>query len=192
MDIEPLWTLGGWFLLSFFDCMALSYTYQKPHFPFLLLLLPLLFLFLFLLLLNPSANPIGSSPAIPFKRLLLHSSSTMDFNSRQRASSSESSGREFGTQAHEVPSGPNPISNSAWISFHSFPLELVLKPYRGRKLRKESGLLGQNGRSTCRKNRVTRQLGLYFCLPATHGIQEIHDFIIITISTILVAFIYIC
>ncbi|KAK9015977.1 hypothetical protein V6N11_007064 [Hibiscus sabdariffa] len=90
--------------------MALSYTYQKPHFPFLLLAL----FFLFLLLLNPSANPIGSSkatPAIPFKRLLLHSSSTMDFHSRQRASSSESSGREFGAQAHEVPSGPNPISN---------------------------------------------------------------------------------
>ncbi|KAK8631096.1 hypothetical protein V6N13_079860 [Hibiscus sabdariffa] len=39
----------------------------------------------------------------------------MDFHSRQRASSSESSGREFGAQAHEVPSGPNPISNS-WLA----------------------------------------------------------------------------
>ncbi|KAK8495691.1 hypothetical protein V6N11_065988 [Hibiscus sabdariffa] len=90
--------------------MAISCTYEKPHFPFLLLAL----LFLFLLLLNPSANPIDSSkptPAIPFKRLLLHNSSTMDFHSRQRASSSESSRREFGAEAHEVPSGPNPISN---------------------------------------------------------------------------------
>ncbi|GMI73500.1 hypothetical protein HRI_001019300 [Hibiscus trionum] len=118
MDIEPWWTLGGWFFLCFFDCMApaspLTHAYEKTHFPLLLLTL----FFVLLLLSNPSTNPIVSSnatPSIPFKRLLLlrnsSKSSTMNLHPRQRASSSKSSRREFGAEAHEVPSGPNPISN---------------------------------------------------------------------------------
>ncbi|KAK8557575.1 hypothetical protein V6N13_007933 [Hibiscus sabdariffa] len=91
---------------------SLSHTHEKHH-SFLLLLT---LFFLFILLLNPSTNPIHSSsltPSIPFKRLLLHNSSESSAKQmrNRRTSSSKSSRREFGTDAHEVPSGPNPISN---------------------------------------------------------------------------------
>ncbi|KAK8345927.1 hypothetical protein V6Z12_A07G180700 [Gossypium hirsutum] len=129
MDIEPLWALGGWFFLYFFDCMAapkstssLSHAYEKPH--FFLLFLTLVFL-VFLLLLNPSSNPINSSnvtPSIPFKRLLLRnswksSSSTMNLPPKQRRHP-RTSASSFGAEAHEVPSGPNPISNSRDSNLH--------------------------------------------------------------------------
>ncbi|XP_010532883.1 PREDICTED: CLAVATA3/ESR (CLE)-related protein 41 [Tarenaya hassleriana] len=101
----------------------------------LLLLTTLIFLFLRLFVIISPTNPItrhqssytmGSMaiPASPFKRVLLESStpvsSTMDLHpnaqtsTRQaRASSSSTSKRrdQFGADAHEVPSGPNPISN---------------------------------------------------------------------------------
>ncbi|PPD93986.1 hypothetical protein GOBAR_DD09000 [Gossypium barbadense] len=94
---------------------SLSHTYEKPH--FFPLFLTLVFL-VFLLLLNPSSNPINSSnvtPSIPFKRLLLHnswksSSSTMNLPPKQRRHP-RTSASSFGAEAHEVPSGPNPISN---------------------------------------------------------------------------------
>ncbi|GAV70683.1 hypothetical protein CFOL_v3_14181 [Cephalotus follicularis] len=112
MDIEPLWALGGWFI--FLDCMAtpnttskITETYTKSH--FLLLLCTLCFIFL--LLISPT-NTIN-----PSKRRLLDSSatSTMNFLPKQtkatHTSSSKSTRKEFGAAAHEVPSGPNPISN---------------------------------------------------------------------------------
>ncbi|XVE78068.1 hypothetical protein DITRI_Ditri13aG0114600 [Diplodiscus trichospermus] len=108
-----------------------SDTYAKT-----LSLLPLFFtlFFIFLLLVNPTSNPINPSdvtPSIPFKRLLLDdnsrksTSSTMNlhpkksryaYTSSPSSSSSKSSRREFETGAHEVPSGPNPISNSSSIN----------------------------------------------------------------------------
>ncbi|XWS47108.1 hypothetical protein CRYUN_Cryun14cG0125200 [Craigia yunnanensis] len=132
MDIEPLWALGGWLFL-FVDCMAapktpstVSDTYAKSH---SLIFLFLTLFFIFLLLVNPTTNPINSSnvtSSIPFKRLLLSNSSkstssTMNLHPKKMqnahtsslssSSSSKSSRREFGAAAHEVPSGPNPISN---------------------------------------------------------------------------------
>ncbi|XP_022759797.1 CLAVATA3/ESR (CLE)-related protein 41-like [Durio zibethinus] len=133
MDIEPLWALGGWLFL-FLDCMAApkspstaSETYAKSH----SLLLFLTLFFIFLLLLNPTTNPIAMNssnvtPSIPFRRLLLDTSSSKSTSSATNlhpkqtqnvhtssssSSSSKSSRRQFGAEAHEVPSGPNPISN---------------------------------------------------------------------------------
>ncbi|KAJ9176562.1 hypothetical protein P3X46_011864 [Hevea brasiliensis] len=126
MDIEPLWTLGGWFLFSI--CMAkpnsklpISETNTKSHHFFLLFAL---LIFIFLLLISPTKptkqSTMGSS--ISFKRLLLESSSeststTMtnlhpkQSQSSHDSSSTKSRGSVFGAKAHEVPSGPNPISN---------------------------------------------------------------------------------
>ncbi|GMI85704.1 hypothetical protein HRI_002239700 [Hibiscus trionum] len=138
MDIEPLWDLGGWLFL-FTNCMAAPKTpstviataaesFAKSH-SFLLFLLLTFFFFIFLLHFNPTSrtHPMNSpnvTPSIPLKRLLLHASSkpststhpSMNFHPKQtrnpRASSSKkSSPSEFGAEAHEVPSGANPISN---------------------------------------------------------------------------------
>ncbi|KAK8521747.1 hypothetical protein V6N12_066333 [Hibiscus sabdariffa] len=81
----------------------------KSH-TFLLLLLTLSF-FIFLLLLNPtSMNSPNVTPSVPVKRPLLHAS--MNFHHKQtRNTPTSSSSREFEAEAHEVPSGPNPISN---------------------------------------------------------------------------------
>ncbi|XVF72198.1 hypothetical protein PTKIN_Ptkin12aG0100800 [Pterospermum kingtungense] len=91
-------------------------------------LLFLTLFFILLLLLNPTTNhPISfsnlTSSSIPFKRLLLDTSSkptssTMNLHPKRTpsSSSSKSSHREFGAAAHEVPSGPNPISNSSAIN----------------------------------------------------------------------------
>ncbi|KAK8650777.1 hypothetical protein V6N13_140403 [Hibiscus sabdariffa] len=98
--------------------VAAAESLAKSH-TFLLLLLTLSF-FIFILLLNPTStnHPMNSpnvTPSIPVKRLLLHAS--MNFhpkptrNPRTSSSSRKSSRREFGAEAHEVPSGPNPISN---------------------------------------------------------------------------------
>ncbi|KAL6271223.1 hypothetical protein ACE6H2_028134 [Prunus campanulata] len=137
MDIEPLWALGGWFLLP--NCMAaapktspsssspsVSEFHTKLN-PSLLLFLSLVF-FIFLLLVSPISNPTTTSPSSmassssSSKRLLLEPSkpamSTTNLhpkktqNSRTSATSSTARARrEFGAEAHEVPSGPNPISN---------------------------------------------------------------------------------
>ncbi|XVF81158.1 hypothetical protein PTKIN_Ptkin15bG0134400 [Pterospermum kingtungense] len=111
------------------------YTYAKSH-NYSLLLFFLTLFFIFLLLVNPTTNPTNSSingttttTSVPFKRLLLHdhsskssTSSSMNLHpkkmpnthSTSSPSTSKSSSRsksEFGAEAHEVPSGPNPISN---------------------------------------------------------------------------------
>ncbi|KAG8641922.1 hypothetical protein MANES_12G052002v8 [Manihot esculenta] len=126
MDIEPLWALGGWLLFSI--CMAkpnskssISETnYTKSHHFFLFFAL---LIFIFLLLIIPT-KPINQSSSISIKRVLFEFSSeststTMNNlhpkqSQTSRASSSSSTkskGSEFGAEAHEVPSGPNPISN---------------------------------------------------------------------------------
>ncbi|KAJ8899250.1 hypothetical protein K2173_012838 [Erythroxylum novogranatense] len=130
MDIEPLWALGGWFLFP--DCMATpksrapvsaTCSISPLHF---LLFFALLF-FLLLLPSNPTTpmNPSTKGSSITVKRFLLEtlesaSTTTSNMNlhpgqahSARRSSSPSSSSkrREFGVEAHEVPSGPNPISN---------------------------------------------------------------------------------
>ncbi|XWS76114.1 hypothetical protein CRYUN_Cryun01aG0148900 [Craigia yunnanensis] len=137
-------------------------TYAKSHYFLLFLTL----FFIFLLLVNPTSNPTNSSnvtSSIPFKRLLLDTSSkstssTMNLHPKQTrnahtssssSSSSKSSRTEFGAEAHEVPSGPNPISNSSAINtacplceeFVTFVLKLVLFFWGGDGLKIPSFLL---------------------------------------------------
>ncbi|KAJ7961506.1 CLAVATA3/ESR (CLE)-related protein TDIF [Quillaja saponaria] len=99
MDIEPLWTLGGWFLLQ--NCMAepkttssspISETFTKSH-PFLQFLA---LLFIFLLLINLS-NPSTMTSSNSIKPSESTSSST-NLNPRKTQSSrtSPTREREFG------------------------------------------------------------------------------------------------
>ncbi|KAM5563136.1 CLAVATA3/ESR (CLE)-related protein 41-like [Rosa sericea] len=120
MDIEPLWALGGWFLLP--NCMASapksiseSHTTSTKLHP---LILSLTVVFILLLLVTPLSNPSSMAS----KRLLLADTTTTTTttnlqpkkaqNSHTSTSSTSTRARsEFGAEAHEVPSGPNPISN---------------------------------------------------------------------------------
>ncbi|XP_038704845.1 CLAVATA3/ESR (CLE)-related protein TDIF [Tripterygium wilfordii] len=126
MDIEPLWTLGGWFLL-FINCMAKtapssssSETSTKSNTPLLFLLL--LLLVFVLLTISPKSNPINPTNSNTLRRRLLSehpsesssptTASTMKLHPKHDATTAQKSrSREFGAAAHEVPSGPNPISN---------------------------------------------------------------------------------
>nr|XP_011458193.1 PREDICTED: CLAVATA3/ESR (CLE)-related protein TDIF-like [Fragaria vesca subsp. vesca] len=122
MDIEPLWALGGWFLFP--NCMAsapksISESHTTPatklH-PALILSLTLVFALLLLL-----ATPLSNPSSMATKRLLLADTTTTTTtnlqpketqNSHKGTSSTSTRARsEFGAEAHEVPSGPNPISN---------------------------------------------------------------------------------
>lgn len=130
MDFEPFWALGGW--LIFPNCMAVPKTSSSPsiseiHAKFHPFVLFLAIFFIFLLLINLLSNPtnpsMASSSSAPIKRLLLEpqqasAASTANLHPKQtrnRHTSSSSSSftkrPEFGAEAHEVPSGPNPISN---------------------------------------------------------------------------------
>ncbi|KAI9384173.1 hypothetical protein POPTR_012G019400v4 [Populus trichocarpa] len=84
-------------------------------------------LFIFILLTTSTKvpiNPTNMAASISIKRLLLESSepasTTMNLHPKQTqdartssssTSSSKSTRTKFGAAAHEVPSGPNPISN---------------------------------------------------------------------------------
>ncbi|KAK3407567.1 CLAVATA3/ESR (CLE)-related protein TDIF-like [Eucalyptus grandis] len=139
MDIDLLWAIGGWFL--FFDCMAassssstsspLSESDTKLNHLFIGFFLVLSLLsFGFLVLMTqpmdhaekPSLVPSSSSLIIT-RRLLLSSSdhsmessssssssSTVSFHPK-KANNRKAPSRQFAAGAHEVPSGPNPISN---------------------------------------------------------------------------------
>ncbi|XP_050365820.1 CLAVATA3/ESR (CLE)-related protein TDIF [Argentina anserina] len=120
MDIEPLWALGGWFIFP--NCMASapksiseSHTTSTKLHPLILSLTLVFVLLLFL------ATPLSNPSTMASKRLLLADTSattTTDLqpkktqNSHTGTSSTSTRARsEFGAEAHEVPSGPNPISN---------------------------------------------------------------------------------
>ncbi|KAL2470650.1 Uncharacterized protein Adt_38786 [Abeliophyllum distichum] len=122
MDIDLLWFQGGWFLFQI--CMAktssfsaeISTKYTNPF----LLLLGLVFIFLVLVNSSDPSKPSMDS-SVSSERLLLNTDSatkSTNFHPRKRekyshasSSSSSSSRREFEAGDHEVPSGPNPISN---------------------------------------------------------------------------------
>ncbi|XP_052170354.1 CLAVATA3/ESR (CLE)-related protein TDIF-like [Diospyros lotus] len=127
MDIDLLWAIGGWLILLLpANCMATlksssssSSLFQtptaKPH-PFLLFL-GLLFV---LLVLVHSADPL--KPSMAAAGPVPSASSPMNLhrkNSHKSHTSSSSSTTstppsarwKFEAGAHEVPSGPNPISN---------------------------------------------------------------------------------
>ncbi|KAI5568504.1 hypothetical protein BDE02_12G018100 [Populus trichocarpa] len=100
-------------------------TCTKAH--HFLSLLALLFIFILLTTSTKPINPTNMAASISIKRLLLESSepasSTMNLHPKQTqdartsssssssTSSSKSTRTKFGAAAHEVPSGPNPISN---------------------------------------------------------------------------------
>uniref|UniRef100_A0A6N2MXS2 Uncharacterized protein n=1 Tax=Salix viminalis TaxID=40686 RepID=A0A6N2MXS2_SALVM len=104
---------------------TISETLKKSHHFFLFL--ALLFVFI---LLTSSSKPISSTnmvASISIKRFLLESSepasTTMNLHPKHTQAthtsssssssppSSKSKRKKFGAEAHEVPSGPNPISN---------------------------------------------------------------------------------
>lgn len=138
MDIEPLSALGGWFLFSI--CMAtpktqstilISTTRDETQYEnnyFLVFLIALVFIFVLLISTSsPTKPPISmASSSIPIKRLLLESSdssastTTMNLHPKQThektnpsslSTTKSTPAAEVGVEAHEVPSGPNPISN---------------------------------------------------------------------------------
>ncbi|CAH2052636.1 unnamed protein product [Thlaspi arvense] len=83
---------------------------------FLLLIRTFLSFILFISLTISMTHHQSTSMVAPFKRVLLETSvpasSTMDLRPKARTRRSRTSRRrEFGNDAHEVPSGPNPISN---------------------------------------------------------------------------------
>ncbi|KAK8565217.1 hypothetical protein V6N12_058787 [Hibiscus sabdariffa] len=113
----PLDCVDGCLLLLLDVYMAtLIKSPQPPHF----LPICLTLFFIFLLLRNPTINPSADTRRLRLRlRLLLDTSSeptssTVNINQTPKphtSSSSSSSRRQFGAAAHEVPSGPNPISN---------------------------------------------------------------------------------
>lgn len=121
MDIDPLWVLGGCRFNLSSNCMAEikippsspRENYTKSH-PFLLFLS---FLFIFLLLARP-ADQIRNSNMVtePVSQTLPTptTSSSLTVSSLQpKKSHNEKTlpSKQFETSEHEVPSGPNPISN---------------------------------------------------------------------------------
>ncbi|TYI00763.1 hypothetical protein ES332_A11G156300v1 [Gossypium tomentosum] len=110
MDIEPLCTLMGrvvhFLCLIFYMAAAIKpppSTHSKTNAKSQFFIVFLTLFFISLLIFNPNSNPINSSPT----------SSTMEINQspNPHTFSSSSSRGQFGGEAHEVPSGPNPISN---------------------------------------------------------------------------------
>ncbi|RID53244.1 hypothetical protein BRARA_G00654 [Brassica rapa] len=88
----------------------------SSHSHTLLLLIVFLSFILFINLAIPVTHHRSTSRVAPFKRVLLEpsvpASSIMDLHPKARTRRSHTSRRrEFANDAHEVPSGPNPISN---------------------------------------------------------------------------------
>ncbi|GMI66388.1 hypothetical protein HRI_000308100 [Hibiscus trionum] len=125
MDVEPLWALVG-VPASFASPTSTLYMaaaafikppppppppppLSKPHF----LLICLSLFFTLLLLLNPTINPSADTRRLLPDTSSEPTSSTMNIDQTPKPHSSSSSSwrRQFGAAAHEVPSGPNPISN---------------------------------------------------------------------------------
>ncbi|KAK4766989.1 hypothetical protein SAY87_023487 [Trapa incisa] len=108
MDIDFQWPTWGWFPFS--DCMAAaaptartaSPTHRGSNFLTLLLIL--------LVLTHVDQNWPELSVALVSRRLLSGHDS-VDFRPRQSKNRYNASKKEFESSAHEVPSGPNPISN---------------------------------------------------------------------------------
>lgn len=129
MDIDLLWDLGGWCFLLYSNCMAENKSSFSPNLsPKSLPIINFLqILFVLLLLINLShnqqLNPSSKSPSLASSQHTTSSakssSSPSEFTTNlnpktthnSHTSSTSPKGREFGSDAHEVPSGPNPISN---------------------------------------------------------------------------------
>ncbi|OIT20345.1 hypothetical protein A4A49_38470 [Nicotiana attenuata] len=112
MDIDLWWTLGGWlFFQSDHFCMATLKNSEFSTFKSQSFLYFITLFFIFLILVHSSSDPMS------FKNSNNPSSSTtMKLHPRKiprnhHKPSSSKTHREFEAGAHEVPSGPNPISN---------------------------------------------------------------------------------
>ncbi|KAL3358963.1 hypothetical protein AABB24_015844 [Solanum stoloniferum] len=109
MDIDLLWTLGGvlLFFQSNYYCMA---TFKSQSFLYFITL----FLILFILVHSNNHHDQNSDPNYSSSSSSSSSSST---SSTTRATMKlhprkiPKNQAEYGGAAHEVPSGPNPISN---------------------------------------------------------------------------------
>ncbi|KAE9618032.1 hypothetical protein Lal_00037816 [Lupinus albus] len=110
MDIEPFWALGGWFFLS--KCMALPKTSTpiSESFSKSSTFLPILTLFFILLILVNLSHQPNPSTKPSFKPVKSSHQSTMS-TTNLHPQKAKNTRKEFGVDAHEVPSGPNPISN---------------------------------------------------------------------------------
>ncbi|KAK4731794.1 hypothetical protein R3W88_024782 [Solanum pinnatisectum] len=110
MDIDLLWTLGGvlLFFQSNYYCMATSSQFSTFKSQSFLYFITLFFIFLILVHSNHHHDPNYSSSS---------SSSSSSTSSKTRATMKlhprkiPKNQAEYGGAAHEVPSGPNPISN---------------------------------------------------------------------------------
>ncbi|KAK9282139.1 hypothetical protein L1049_005051 [Liquidambar formosana] len=134
MDIDLLWSLGGLCRFNLLpDCMAAFTTpNSEPSTksqPLFLFLVGLLFIFLFLVRPADQLRSSIMASSIPASRLLSESSASattpttttttttttnLHPQKTQKSHTSPSTSthdREFEAGAHEVPSGPNPISN---------------------------------------------------------------------------------
>jgi hypothetical protein len=108
MDIEPFWGIGGWIFLS--NCMAES-NISKPlnlfHF------ITLFFILLLIINLSHQQTTTINPSSIPTTKSSESEStaSSSTTNLHPHKTQKDGAGKEFGVDAHEVPSGPNPISN---------------------------------------------------------------------------------
>uniref|UniRef100_A0A3Q7I324 Uncharacterized protein n=1 Tax=Solanum lycopersicum TaxID=4081 RepID=A0A3Q7I324_SOLLC len=104
MDIDLLWTLGGvlLFFQSNYYCMA---TLKSQSFLYFITL----FLILFILVHSNhhDQNPVPNHSSSSLSSSSSTSSTTMKLHPRKIPKNKG----EYGGAAHEVPSGPNPISN---------------------------------------------------------------------------------
>lgn len=130
MDIDLLWSFGGWFLILFFEtnnyyCMAkLRSSSQISQFsnPSSSLFCIALLIFIFLITLLQSSTSMAAT-SVPFEPTTssrdepsrTSTTTTMNFDHHPKRTthhqSHSKSTRSFEAGAHEVPSGPNPISN---------------------------------------------------------------------------------
>lgn len=129
MDIDLLWSFGGWFLIIYSDtinyCMAnLRSTshiskFSNPNSCSSLVLIALLIIiFLITSTQSSTSMAVASHPSEPTTSSHDHespksSTTTMNFH-RKRTHDHQAHPkptRSFEAGAHEVPSGPNPISN---------------------------------------------------------------------------------
>nr|XP_004492317.1 CLAVATA3/ESR (CLE)-related protein TDIF-like [Cicer arietinum] len=107
MDIDPLWALGGWIFLS--NCMAQpktsSHLFSKSPTLFHFLTL----FFILLLIINLSHQP--TSTMVSTKSTMSTTNLHPPHKTKNSQKDQKAARDQFGSDAHEVPSGPNPISN---------------------------------------------------------------------------------
>lgn len=109
MDIDLFWTFGGcyWFLLDLEISLCMAGDRESFATSNVQASLRLLVLFFFLFATPSSESKIPTASSFSYRRLLSPlSSQSMNLHPRNSSSTPQ-----WEASAHEVPSGPNPISN---------------------------------------------------------------------------------